>query len=274
MATKNVLVVAAHPDDEILGCGGTVALHTRAGHRVTSVVVCEGESLRYGAGNVNQSSHMHQAAEVLGVAEVNALGFPDQKLDTFTLVDIITPLEKIIQDLHPEIVYCQYGGDINRDHEILFKAILVATRPVEEFIEAIYAFDTASSTEWAHPRSFNPDTWIDISSTIEQKLKAMACYESEVRPYPHPRSLDALENRAKAWGNQCCIDAAEVFMTIRRVIRNGQTPLPVRDWTRQASLQVSTSDSTKALGNQQSVQNNSPSHPLEQAARFESNPLP
>src|SRR5205807_2223967 len=95
------------------------------------------------------------------------------------------------------------------------------TRPIEPFIEAVYAFDTASSTEWGYPRSFIPDTWVDISTTLEQKIAAMACYESEVRPYPHPRSLDALRHRARAWGNQCCMDAAEVFMTVRRTLRAG-----------------------------------------------------
>src|SRR5439155_1507022 len=133
---KRVLVIAAHPDDELLGCGGTVALHTQRGDAVVSVIACEGESLRYGPGGVGQADHMRRAAETLGVA----------------------------------------------------------------------------------------DTWIDISATLERKLAAMACYQSEVRPYPHPRSLEALRNRAKAWGNQCCLDAAEVFMTVRRIVRNDQAP--------------------------------------------------
>jgi LmbE family N-acetylglucosaminyl deacetylase len=220
-----VLVIAAHPDDELLGCGGTIALHSLSGDDVVSVIVCEGESLRYGENGVGQSEHIKQAAEVLGVKDVRLLGFPDQKLDTVTLTDIITPLEKVIQEIKPNIVYCQFGGDINRDHELLFKAILVATRPTEKYIEAIYAFDTASSTEWAYPRSFVPDTWVDISKTLEKKLDAMNCYKSELRAYPHPRSLEALRNKAKAWGNQCCIDSAEVFMTIRRVFRNDKTPI-------------------------------------------------
>lgn len=222
---NNVLVIAAHPDDELLGCGGTIALHSQSGDDVTSVIVCEGESLRYGDNGVGQGEHIKQAAKVLGVKDVHTLGFLDQKLDTITLTEIITPLEKIIQNTKPNIVYCQYGGDINRDHELLFKAILVATRPTENYIEAIYAFDTASSTEWAYPRSFIPDTWVDITKTLEQKLTAMNCYKSELREYPHPRSLEALKNKAKAWGNQCCLDSAEVFMTIRRVYRNAKTPL-------------------------------------------------
>jgi LmbE family N-acetylglucosaminyl deacetylase len=222
---RRVLVIAAHPDDELLGCGGTVALHTRAGDEVTSVIVCEGESLRYGPGGVGQRSHIHRAADTLGVRTVHTLNFPDQRLDTKTLTDIITPLEQIVREVRPQLVYVQHGGDINRDHQILFQATLVATRPTEPSIQAVYAFDTACSTEWAYPRTFSADTWVDISSTLDLKLQAMACYESEVREYPHPRSLEALQYRARAWGNQHCLDAAEAFQTIRRTLRHGQTPV-------------------------------------------------
>lgn len=222
--TNRILVIAAHPDDELLGCGGTIALHSRAGDHVTAVIACEGESLRYGQEGVGQSAHIKSAAQALGIEDTRLLGFSDQRLDTVTLIEIITPLEKIVREVRPKIVYCQHGGDINRDHEILFKALLVATRPTEQYIQSIYAFDTASSTEWAYPRTFVPDTWVDISTTLQVKLDAMACYKSEVRDYPHPRSLQALEHRAKAWGNQSCLDMAEVFMTVRRVMRDGQTP--------------------------------------------------
>jgi len=224
--------VATNGSDNADGLTATTAWFTigraqrtvKAGDTVTTVIACEGESLRYGPAGVGQVQHMRRAADVLGVVDLRPLGFPDQRLDTLTLTEIIAPLERIVREVQPQIVYCQYGGDINRDHEILFKAVLVATRPTEASIEAVYAFDTASSTEWGFPRRFVPDTWVDISATLEQKLAAMACYESEVRPYPHPRSLDALRHRARAWGNQQCLDAAEVFLTVRRALRRGQTP--------------------------------------------------
>jgi LmbE family N-acetylglucosaminyl deacetylase len=225
MSSKNILVIAAHPDDELLGCGGTIALHSCVGDRVTAVIACEGESLRYGKEGIGQRAHIQCAAEQLGIKDVRLLNFPDQRLDTITLTDIIAPLEEIVREIRPHIIYCQYGGDINLDHKLLFQALLVATRPMEEYIEVIYAFDTASSTEWAYPRTFIPDTWIDISPTLEVKLTAMSCYRSEVRDYPHPRSLEALRYRAKAWGNQCYLDSAEVFMTVRRIYRNGCTPV-------------------------------------------------
>ena len=218
-------MIAAHPDDELLGCGGTAALHARAGDEVTAVIACEGESLRYGPAGVGQNGHMQRAAGTLGLKDVRQLAFPDQRLDTMPLTELITPLERIVREVQPAIIYCQYGGDVNRDHQVLFQAVLVAARPTEPYIGAVYAFDTASSTEWAFPRSFTADTWVDISETLETKLAAMACYESEVRPYPHPRSLEALRYRAKAWGNQHCLDAAEAFMTVRRTLRHGQTPV-------------------------------------------------
>lgn len=218
---NRVLILAAHPDDEILGCGGTAALHTDAGDEVTSVIVCEGESHRYGE-SVGMEEHSVRAGNVLGVRDVRFLRFADQHLDEVSLTEIISPIESIVREVQPSVVYCQFGGDVNRDHELLFKAALVATRPTEGSIEVVYAFDTASSTEWGFPRSFVADTWIDISSVLDRKIEAMTCYETELRDYPHPRSSEGLRHRAHAWGNQCLLDAAEVFTTVRRIHRNGQ----------------------------------------------------
>lgn len=219
---KKILVIAAHPDDELLGCGGAVALHAMNGDQVTSLIMCEGDSLRNTSTNDLHQSQIFQAAKVLGVNDVRSLQFPDQKLETFVLTDLIHPILSIIREIKPSIVYCQYGGDVNRDHKILFEAVSVATRPTEEYIEAVYAFDTASSTEWAYPRTFIPDTWIDITSVLELKILAMSKYITELRDYPHPRSLKALQYKAHACGNQCLMEAAETFMTIRRTVRNAK----------------------------------------------------
>src|SRR5690242_14382573 len=124
---RGVVAIAAHPDDEVLGCGGVLALHARAGDPVTVVIACEGESLRYGPGGAGQAEHVRRAAEKLGVGEVRQLGFPDQSLETIRLTELIGPLEKAAREVRPRVVYCQYGGDVNRDHQILFKAALVAT---------------------------------------------------------------------------------------------------------------------------------------------------
>jgi LmbE family N-acetylglucosaminyl deacetylase len=217
MGEGPVLVIAAHPDDEVLGCGGTVALWARGGAQVTTVIACEGESIRYGTSGPDLSTCARRAADVLGVTDLRLLGLPDQGLDRLPLTDIIRPLEQAVRDVRPRVVLVQHGGDVNRDHQLLFQAALVACRPAGATIEAIYAFDTASSTEWAHPQTFVPDTWVEITSTLETKLRAMSCYPTETPDYPHPRSLEALRVRARAWGNRMCLDAAEVLMTIRQV---------------------------------------------------------
>ncbi len=216
---KTVLIVAAHPDDELLGAGGTAARHAAAGDQVYSAVMCEGESLRYQK-DVGQRKAMVRAAEILGVKRVDSLGFPDQRLDTFTLTELIAPLEKLSEELRPNIVYCQYGGDINRDHQLLFEAANVAFRPLDPWIEEFLTFYTVSSSEWGYPHGFIPDTWVDISAVLEKKIQAFSCYQSEVRAYPHPRSREALRHAAHFFGNQCCMDAAEAFKTVRRLRRD------------------------------------------------------
>lgn len=215
---NKILVVAAHPDDELLGVGGIVARHTAAGDEVRSVIMCEGESLRY-HGDVGQNKAIAEAAKILGVSKVYTLGYPDQKLDTYTLTELITPLEKISEEYRPNIIYCQSACDANRDHKILFEAAMIAFRPNSEWIEEFYGFYTASSTEWGYPRNFVPDTWIDITAVLDQKIAAFEAYESEKRAYPHPRSSEALRHQSHFWGNQCCMDAAEVLMTVRRIKR-------------------------------------------------------
>lgn len=215
---NKVLVVAAHPDDELLGVGGIVKRHTNAGDAVRSVIMCEGESLRYGK-SVGQREATDEAARLLGVEKVYRLNYPDQKLDTYTLTELITPLERISEEFRPNIVYCQSGSDANRDHKILFEAAEIAFRPMSPWIAEFYAFYTASSTEWGYPRSFAPDTWVDISDVLDVKIAAFERYQSESRPYPHPRSSQALIHQAHFWGNQCLMDAAEVLTTVRRCRR-------------------------------------------------------
>lgn len=215
---NKVLIVAAHPDDELLGIGGIIKKHTNAGDQVRTIIMCEGESLRYGE-NVGQSVATEKAASILGVEKVYTLGYPDQKLDTFTLTELITPLEQVSEEFKPNIIYCQSACDANRDHKILFEAANIAFRPTSEWINDFYCFYTASSTEWGVPRTFVPDTWVDISDVLDVKIDAFEAYQSEVREYPHPRSSTALRNQAYFWGNQCCMNAAEILMTIRRVRR-------------------------------------------------------
>lgn len=216
---KKVLVIAAHPDDELLGCGATVALHTAHGDCVRSIILCEGETMRAQIGSEKRSA-TEEAAKILGIESVDLVGLPDQHLDTIPIVNVISPIEKAVKEFEPNIIYVHSGSDINKDHQIVFEAALVALRPKNEFIEEIYSFYTVGATEWGYPRSFCPDTWIGFDENImQQKLDAFSCYETELCDYPHPRSLKAVENLAVMMGNQCCMEYAEAFETIRRTRR-------------------------------------------------------
>lgn len=162
----------------------------------------------------------HNVAKILGTNKPILVGLPDQHLDTIPLVDVITPIENIVKKFEPNITYCQYGGDLNKDHQIVFEAALVALRPKNKCLESIYAFYTVGSTEWNYPTTFEPDTWICFDKTIlEQKINAFKCYYSEICEYPNPRSEKALINLAKYCGNQVCAEYAETFSTIRSVKR-------------------------------------------------------
>jgi len=216
---KRILVVAAHPDDELLGCGATIAKHIKNGDIVRSIILCEGETMRSQDGSEKHSA-TEKSAKILGVESVICIGLPDQHLDTLPIVDVISPIEAIVRDYRPNIVYTHSSSDINKDHQVVFEAALVALRPKSEFIEEIYSFYTVSATEWGYPRLFSPDTWVGFNYEImRQKLDAFAAYETEICMYPHPRSLEAVENLAKMTGNQCCMEYAEAFETIRRVDR-------------------------------------------------------
>ncbi len=216
---KKVLVIAAHPDDELLGCGATIAMHASIGDEIKSIILCEGETMR-NQDNSAKISSTNNAAKILGVKETICIGLPDQHLDTLPIVDIISPIEQIVKEFQPNIVYCHYGKDLNRDHQLVFEAAMVALRPKNTFLESIYSFYIVGSTEWGVPCSFNADTWIGFDEYfMQKKLEAFSCYESELCEYPNPRSLDALVNLAKYTGNQCCMEYAESFITIRKTIR-------------------------------------------------------
>ena len=216
---KSVLVIAAHPDDEILGPGGTLRRHALDGDTVHAVILCEGESIRYRGHEVGLADHARKAAEIIGFASIELLGFPDQHLETRALTDLITPLEKKMHQTCPQLVYTHFYGDLNRDHQIVAEAVLVAARPLETWIEEVLGFETASSTEWSAVHRFAPSHFVEISSTLDEKLRAMSCYPSEVRGSPHPRSLESLRSRALYWGSCVMVSAAEAFVVYRRVRR-------------------------------------------------------
>lgn len=224
----SVLIVAAHPDDEVLGCGGTIAALRAREVRVTVAILGEGhtsraetrESATAGGTDALRASSL-AAAEQLGGPEVVHFGLPDNRFDSLPLIEIIKPIERLIAEREPATVLTQHGGDLNIDHAQTFRAVLTATRPtVGHAVRSVYAYEVASSTEWAlqqfAPR-FVPNVFVDIATTLERKLAAMAAYESEARAYPHPRSAPALRAQAQRWGSVAGLEAAEAFQLVRRV---------------------------------------------------------
>ncbi len=216
----NVLVVAAHPDDELLGVGGTIASHIAKGHGVKVVVMCEGVSSRYsGDRDTEIRKQARQAAQILGVTDLVLGNLPDQRLDTVPLCDVVKEVDQLIADSRPDVVYTHFAGDVNRDHRILSEAVLVASRPYSApSVKEILMFETPSSTEWGSPPlapSFHANVYVDVSNFLEQKIKAFSCYSAEVRECPHPRSIEALADRARYWGSVVNRRCAEAFMLVR-----------------------------------------------------------
>ncbi len=217
-----VLVIAAHPDDELLGLGGTVARHAAAGDEVHAIVVSEGASSRYadGADDTLRASG-RAAAKLLGTHDLRFLGLRDQYLDAQPILEVIRPIEKIVADLRPEIVYTHHWGDLNRDHRVVSEAVMVSCRPVgDDYPKKLLCFETPSSSEWSSTDlslQFVPNHFVDITATIDQKLEAMAQYTTEVRPAPHPRALESLRVRAAYWGQIVGRPYAEAFVLVREV---------------------------------------------------------
>ncbi len=222
------LVVAAHPDDEVLGCGGTMARLARRGDEVHVVILGEGITSRHlqrEQADSQQIAELHsdsqRVIQRLGASGLHMWGLPDNRFDTVALLDVVKQLEELVDQLRPTVVYTQHGGDLNIDHEVTFRAVLTATRPMEGcYVKKVLAYEVASSTEWAFgqfsPR-FTPQVYVDITETLEDKIAAMELYQSESRAFPHPRSPEALRAIATRWGSQVGLHAAEVFQVIRDV---------------------------------------------------------
>lgn len=215
-----VLVVAAHPDDEVLGVGGTVIRHVQAGDSVAAVIVGEGATSRGPDGAVSVKALRQcavAAASKLGCEPPTLLGFPDNRLDEVGLLDIVKSLEYEIQRVNPEIIYTHYRGDLNIDHRIVHDAVLTAARPIPGCsVKSIYCFETPSSTEWGLA-TFSPKRYVDITSELDRKLRALDLYDSEMRMFPHPRSLEAVEALARVRGAASGLVAAEAFEVVREV---------------------------------------------------------
>lgn len=226
LSNKTILVVAAHPDDELLGSGGTIAKLSKH-NQVFSLILGEGITSRDDVRNEkkrakelkNLKKEAQMAATILGVEAVYLENFPDNRFDSVNLLDIVKCIESYKTKIKPDVVFTHFENDLNIDHTITCRAVLTAMRPLpDEKVKQIYAFETLSSTEYRFPLSFFPDTFFDITETLEDKQQAMACYKNELREYPHPRSLQMIEENARYWGVRVGLSYAEAFKTLFNII--------------------------------------------------------
>lgn len=226
---KRVLIVAAHPDDEVLGMGGTIAKYAMNGDSVAVLIVTDGSSSQYRDNEdleqiiENKKRETQESARILGISRIYYGDQPDMKLDVTAHVDVNNAIEKVIDDFAPDVVYTHFPGDINNDHECVYKSTLVACRPVPgQTVKELYSYSVPSSTEWNVQNTqnvFTPNVFVDISGGYEEKkYSAMSAYSTELRDYPHPRSVEALKVLDRAVGVQVGMECAESFM-LHRCIR-------------------------------------------------------
>jgi LmbE family N-acetylglucosaminyl deacetylase len=220
---RSVLVVAAHPDDEVIGVGGTIARHAAQGDAVYVAILTEGASAQYPADHERiaqlkreQASHV---AELLGVRDLFMGHLPEMRLDSLPVVEITHFLESIVKRIKPSVVYTHHFSELNRDHRMAYEATMVAVRPFAlPSLERLlcYPVDTVGHLGYGVPQY---NVYFDIGATLETKLHAMSCYDTEVRPYPHPRSLEALRQTAYRNGMMVGFKAAEIFQLALEVQR-------------------------------------------------------
>jgi LmbE family N-acetylglucosaminyl deacetylase len=229
LRNKKILIVVAHPDDELLGLGASVnKLINEFGVTVHVVILGEGITSRSDQRNpelwktelAQHRNNIDNAQKAIGYQSKSIYNFPDNRFDTVALLDIIKVIEKEKSTFQPEVIFTHHGGDLNIDHQRTFEAVMTACRPMaEEKVKAIICFETFSGTEWrasTDPKHFIPNLFISVSlDNIKAKIQGMEAYEFEKRAYPHPRSSEALEIVAKRWGVATGVSYAEAFSLVR-----------------------------------------------------------
>ncbi|MBF0282756.1 MAG: PIG-L family deacetylase [Zetaproteobacteria bacterium] len=220
---KTVLVVAAHTDDEAIGCGGTIAKHVAAGDEVHALFLADGVTSREASTKqsmIKREVAAKKAQQILGISSSTCLGLPDNRLDTVALLDIVQSIEKQIQRRQPQVIYTHHYGDLNIDHRITHQAVITACRPQPgSSVREIYAFEVMSSTEWATPdlTPFMPNTFIDITKYWHKKKEALERYVCEMRMEPHSRSISHLDVLTQHRGMSVGMERAEAFYLVRKV---------------------------------------------------------
>lgn len=221
-----ILVIAPHPDDEVLGCGGTIKKYASERNEVFLCIVTKAYTPEWSDDFIdNRKKEIKCSVKNLGIKETIFLDFPTVKLDTIPQKELNDSISKCVQKIKPEIVFIPFYGDINKDHKLVSEAAMVAVRPkAGSSIKKVYYYEVLSETEWTKPAQkiedvFIPNFYEDIVDSLEDKLKAMECYRSELKDYPHPRSLEGIKVLAQKRGTECGAKAAEAFMLLREVVR-------------------------------------------------------
>jgi len=217
---KIILVITAHPDDEIIGCGGSMAKFVKNKDKVYVLILGHGIDSRQNKNADKQMQKLREAClkanKIMGVEEVFIHDFPDQRFDTVPILDIIKKIEEIKSKVNPEIVFTHSRHDLNKDHRTTYEAVITAFRPLSgESCKEIYSFEVLSSTEWNCPIGFSPNVFVDISKTIHLKNTALECYSSEMRDRDHPRNISNLVYNCKLWGVKNGLGFAEAFECVR-----------------------------------------------------------
>lgn len=220
---KKIMVIAAHPDDEILGCGGTVARLIKEGNEGYTLILGEGVTSRYDQRNRETKKQikelmesMKQANITIGVNKIKCYECPDNYFDHTPLLEFVKMVDYEIKVYKPDLIFTHYRNDLNIDHRITYQAVITATRPMQnESVKEIYSFEVLSSTEWNYPTTFSPNVFFDITDTLNTKLEALGCYDSEMRDNRHPRSMTGVWNNAKMWGLKSGLEYAEAFELVR-----------------------------------------------------------
>ena len=215
-----ILIVAPHPDDEVLGCGGTIAEYVGQGDEVHLCIVTKACFPDWSEEFIkNRPKEIKKSNKILGIKKTYFLDYPTVKLDTIPQNELNEAISRTMLEINPDIVYIPHEGDLNKDHRLVFESSLVATRPTNCKVKRILSYETLSETEWGQPiEPFTPNVYTDISEAFEKKIEAMKAYESEIKPYPHPRSLEIIEALARKRGSEAGMKFAEAFMLIREII--------------------------------------------------------
>ncbi|EMO53638.1 PIG-L deacetylase family protein [Leptospira noguchii] len=231
MDKKIILTVAAHPDDEILGCGATMARLSQEGCEIHILILAEGITSRQNTrdrnSNLNELSELaqiaHTAGKTVGAKSVELFDFPDNRMDSIDRLDIIKVIERKVQEIQPEIIFTHFKYDLNIDHRITSDAVITACRPYpEQVVKELYFFEVSSSTEWQvgnQSETFNPNYFVSINETqMKKKIDALKVYRSEMREFPHARSIEAVNALAKWRGASVGVSMVESFMVGRKLI--------------------------------------------------------